>query len=132
MVEDHSSVRTLLRVVLEDAGYRVMEATDGPEALEVAESASPNLILLDLMMPELDGERVIANLRAGGKTAEIPIVVVTAKEEAIGRMKDLLGEANVFGKPFDQEKLLDRISRLIGPGEPAPTSPWKGPTRREI
>lgn len=126
IVEDHTSVRTLLRVMFEAEGYRTIEADDGPAALEAAESVKPDLILLDLMMPELDGERVIARLSENPQLTGIPIIVVTAKQEAVDRMKDWLGDGNVFTKPFDQASLLARVEELIGPGSPLPSSPWKG------
>lgn len=126
VVEDHSSVRTLLRVTLEDEGYRVLEANGGFEAIEAAEEAKPDLIMLDLMMPELDGEKVIHEVRGRSDIAGIPIVVVTAREEGIDRVKDLVGEANVFMKPFEEQVLVGRVRDLIGPGEDKPTSPWKG------
>lgn len=132
LVEDHSSVRALLRVVLEDEGYRIMEADDGPAALEAAESARPDLIVLDLMMPELDGEEVITRLREKPDLAGIPVLVVTAKEEAVGRMMDLLGDRNVFEKPFDQTKVVERVRELAGPARRLPSSPWKGPPERRM
>lgn len=130
VVEDHTSVRTLMRVVLEGEGYRVMEAADGDEAIVAAEEAKPNLIVLDLMMPELDGEHVIERIRQSASISSTPIVVVTAKEEAVGRMKDLLGDENVLVKPFENEALLERVSALAGPGTKPPESPWKEQPRR--
>lgn len=112
--------------MFETEGYRTIEADDGPAALEAAGSVKPDLILLDLMMPELDGERVIARLSEDPQLSGIPIIVVTAKQEAVDRMKDWLGDGNVFTKPFDQANLLARVEELIGPGSPLPSSPWKG------
>jgi DNA-binding response OmpR family regulator len=130
IVEDHSSVRQLLRVVLETEGYRAVEAQDGPSAVETAESVKPDLVILDLMMPGLDGEWVLGQLKSKPEIANTPVVVVTAKAEAVPRMRELLGEGNVFPKPFDQTELLARISELVGPGEARSDSPWKGQTRR--
>lgn len=112
--------------MFEAEGYRTIEADDGPAALEAAESVKPDLILLDLMMPELDGERVIAHLSKDPQLSGIPIIVVTAKLEAVDRIKDWLGDGNVFTKPFDQANLIARVEELIGPGSPLPSSPWKG------
>lgn len=126
VVEDHSSVRTLFRVVLETEGYRVAEAEDGDAALEVAESLLPDLILLDLMMPRMDGERVIEKMYENVNLRSTPVIVVTAKEEAMDRVTEIVGRENVFVKPFDQDQVLERIKELIGPGQKQASSPWKG------
>lgn len=130
IVEDHTSVRTLIRVILETEGYRVVEAGDGREAVESAENLKPELIVLDLMMPGMDGERVIEELREKPETKEIPILVVTAKEEAVGRVGEVLGRENVIQKPFEESQITQRVAEIIGPGQPPSTSPWKGPPRR--
>lgn len=130
VVEDHSSVRTLLRVILEDEGYRVMEAEDGPAAVELAESAKPDLIILDLMMPALDGEHVIEELRERQATRHTPIIVVTAKEEAVERVGVAIGEENVLTKPFEEGQLLNRVGALVGAGKKPPPPTWKGEPRR--
>lgn len=130
VVEDHSSVRALLRVILEGEGYRVVEASDGHEALEVAEARTPDLIMLDLMMPEFDGERVIDELQKKPDLAGIPVVVVTAREEGLDRVREKIGRTNVFMKPFEQQELVDRVKELVGPGMKKSSSPWKRPSRR--
>jgi DNA-binding response OmpR family regulator len=130
VVEDHTSVRTLLRVMLEAEGYRVMEAADGPQALDLASSDDLDLMILDLMMPELDGERVLAQLSSQEETKGLPIIVVSAKEEALDRVKDSIGAENVFAKPFEEQILLARIAELVGPGDISSSSPWKGDPRR--
>ena len=130
VVEDHFSVRTLFRVILESEGYRVSEAEDGDTALEMAESLRPHLILLDLMMPRLDGERVIQELQEKSELRSTPIIVVSAKEEAMDRVTEVIGQENVFGKPFDEEQVVGRVKELIGPGATTSSSPWKGETRR--
>lgn len=129
VVEDHSSVRTLLRVMLETEGYRVMEAPDGPQALDMAGSDDLDLLVLDLMMPEMDGERVLAQLKSSDDTKDLPIIVVSAKEEALDRVRDTLGPDNVFAKPFEEQKLLARIAELVGPGERSSKSPWTADPR---
>lgn len=129
VVEDHSSVRALLRVILEGEGYRVVEAGDGLEALQVAQVRPPDLIMLDLMMPELDGERVVEEMRSKPGLADIPIVVVTAKEEGLDRVRELVGEQNVLMKPFEETELVGRVRDLIGAGARRSASPWKRPPR---
>lgn len=115
VVDDYSNVRTLLRVMLEAEGYKVLEAKDGQEAVALATERRPDLVILDLMMPAKDGELVIGDIRSAlGKGAEMPILVLTAKQDAVERVKDLLGEDRVMTKPFEPSELLARVKELAG------------------
>ena len=114
LVEDDASVRELLKVLLEVEGYEILEAKDGLEGLEKAEALRPDLMILDLMMPEIDGERVLARLRAEPSTRQIPVIVVSGRYEALERCRDAVGAENVFAKPFEPVKLLDRVGDLVG------------------
>ncbi|HEX2258295.1 MAG TPA: response regulator [Actinomycetota bacterium] len=114
LVEDNVSVRELLRVLLETEGYEIVEATDGSDGLAQAEESLPDLMILDLMMPGLDGESVLARLKAHPQLSEVPVLVVSGKYESLGRLRDQLGEENVFPKPFEPSKMMDRIGYLIG------------------
>lgn len=129
IVDDYSSVRTLLRIVLEDAGYRTIEAADGVGAVQAIEEHHPDLVVLDLMMPQVDGESVIRLLRDRSDTESLPIIVLTAKMDGLSPVIDLLGHKNVFGKPFDQDKLLERVGEVLGPGAQISTSAWQGEKR---
>lgn len=114
LVEDNVSVRELLRVLLETEGYEIVEATDGSDGLAQAEQSLPDLMILDLMMPGLDGESVLSRLRSHPQLSEVPVLVVSGKYESLGRLRDQLGEDNVFPKPFEPSKMMDRIGDLIG------------------
>lgn len=114
LVEDDASVRELLKVLLEVEGYDILEAKDGVEGLEKAGSASPDLMILDLMMPEIDGERVLARLRSEPATQRLPVIVLSGRYEALERCRELIGNENVFAKPFEPVKLLDRVGTLVG------------------
>ena len=114
LVEDDSSVRELLKVLLEVEGYDIVEARDGIEGLEKAGSLLPALMVLDLMMPDVDGERVIARLRTDPATRNLPVIVLSGRYEALDRCRDLIGAQNVFAKPFEPVKLLDRVGELVG------------------
>lgn len=114
LVEDNVSVRELLRVLLETEGYEIVEATDGSDGLAQAEQSLPDLMILDLMMPGLDGESVLSRLKSHPQLSKVPVLVVSGKYESLGRLRDQLGEENVFPKPFEPSKMMDRIGDLIG------------------
>ena len=80
LIEDDDTTRGMMRAMLEREGWQVTEAANGREGLERVAESEPNVILLDLMMPEMDGFEFIANLRARPEWSDIPVVVITAKE----------------------------------------------------
>jgi DNA-binding response OmpR family regulator len=95
---------------LEDTGYNVMVATDGQSALEVADYAGPDLILLDVMMPGMDGYETCRRLKAAKKTAETPVIFLTARDETEGIVEGFqVGGVDYVTKPFKKEELLVRI-----------------------
>ncbi len=114
LVEDNSSVRELIHVLLEGEGYQIVEAADGSDGLEKAQNERPDLMILDLMMPDVDGETLLGRLKSDSSLAGIPVLVVSGRYEALDRLKKQVGEANVFPKPFEPTKLMDRIGALIG------------------
>ncbi len=118
VVEDDPSVRGLLQTLLSAEGYEVATASDGLAGLVKATSGHPSLVLLDLMMPDLGGVRVLEEMRDDPELADIPVIVVTGKIDAVPGMRDLLGEDNVFVKPFAVGELLSRVAAVTGgPGE---------------
>ena len=114
LVEDEEAVRELEKFILESEGYDVMEARDGLEGLTKAEFRKPDLILLDLMMPDVSGGRMFDEMREHPSTAGIPIIVVTGKPDAHQIFDDSIGPENVIMKPFESAELLDRIRDHIG------------------
>ncbi len=122
VVEDDPSVRGLLQTLLSAEGYDVVTASDGLAGLIKATAASPALVLLDLMMPDLGGVRVLEEMRGDPELAEIPVIVVTGKIDAVPGMKELLGEQNVFLKPFGVSDLLARVGDVTG-GPPLVSGP---------
>jgi DNA-binding response OmpR family regulator len=112
VVEDDPSVRGLLHTLLTGEGYEVATASDGLAGLVKASSQKPDLMLLDLMMPDLGGIRVLEELREDPTMADIPVIVVTGKLEAVPPLRGLLGEDNVFVKPFGVTELLDRVAAV--------------------
>ncbi len=114
IVEDEEAVRELEKFILEQQGYEVMEARDGLEGLTKAEFKRPDLILLDLMMPDVSGGRMFDEMRRHPATDGIPIVVVTGKPDAHQIFDDQIGPDNVIMKPFEADTLLSRIAAHIG------------------
>ena len=117
IVEDEEAVRELEKFILETQGYEVMEARDGLEGLAKAEFRKPDLILLDLMMPDVSGGRMYDEMMSHPATSGIPIIVVTGKPDAHEIFDDQIGPDNVIMKPFEADTLLGRIRQHIGDPE---------------
>lgn len=126
VVEDDPSVRGLLQTLLAAQGYRVTVADDGLAGLVKASSARPALILLDLMMPDLGGVRVLEELRGDPALSSVPVLVVTGKVDAVPSLQAELGESSVFTKPFAVADLLARVDELTG--GPATGAPEPDPS----
>jgi len=117
VIDDEAPIRLLCRVNLEAEGMTVLEAANGPNGLEQAKSARPDVILLDVMMPGLDGWQVAERLLEHDSTAEIPIVFLTARAEFRDRARGLdIGGIDYVTKPFNPLDLaplvLDLLARL--------------------
>jgi CheY-like chemotaxis protein len=114
VVEDVPLVRAVLAMRLESEGFTVIIARDGVEALDQARNGQPDLVLLDLMLPRLSGERVCQELRGDPRTRTLPIVVLSARAGEAERLRALACGADAFvSKPYDPERLLAEIrSRL--------------------
>jgi DNA-binding response OmpR family regulator len=118
VVEDDPSVRGLLQTLLASEGYEVSTASDGLAGLVEAAAVRPALILLDLVMPDLGGTRVLEQLREDPALAATPVVVVTGQVDAVPDMRALLGEESVFVKPFAVAELLQRVGQITGGTRP--------------
>ncbi len=111
LVDDEPAVTDLLAYNLRKAHYEVMVAGDGVEALRLAKESSPDLILLDLMIPEIDGLDVCRELR---KTSGVPIIMITARGEEVDRVVGLeLGADDYVVKPFSVRELMARIKAVL-------------------
>ena len=119
LVDDERSIRTICRVNLEGDGLAVSEAADGAEALEVVRRARPSVVLLDVMMPGVDGWDVAEQLAADDETREIPVVFLSARAAPEDRLRaQELGAVGYVDKPFDPLELagivrdvLERVAR---------------------
>jgi CheY-like chemotaxis protein len=115
IADDRPTSRELLRTVLERAGYDVIEAEDGEVALEQARSRNPDLILLDMQMPKLDGYGVLTQLRADPRFRELPVLALTASAMMGDREKILAaGFTDYLSKPAGPEKVREMVARLLG------------------
>jgi CheY-like chemotaxis protein len=114
VVEDDPSVRGLLETLLSSEGYRVVTASDGIAGLHEAAACRPAAILLDLVMPDLGGLRVLEEMNNNPVLADVPVLVLTGRLEAIPALEDRLGRDHVFSKPFGVADLLSRIAELTG------------------
>jgi DNA-binding response OmpR family regulator len=114
VVDDDRVIQQLLKVNLELEGYAVEVADDGEEALSRFETFQPDLVLLDIMMPRLDGWEVCRRLKAGVDSSRVPIVLLSARaQEADVQRGTELGVAAYVTKPFDPISLLDLIADII-------------------
>ena len=114
LLEDNDSVRELLKVLLETEGYAIIEASDGQDGLTKAQELKPDLMILDLMMPGVDGESVLKTMRRHSKLSKVPVLVVSGKYESLDSLRAQIGHENIFPKPFEPSRMLDRIGELIG------------------
>jgi DNA-binding response OmpR family regulator len=114
VIDDEAPIRLLCRVNLEAEGMRVTEAPDGPAGLEQARNVQPDVILLDVMMPGLDGWRVAEQLLDDDRTRDIPIVFLTARAEFRDRAKGLdIGGVDYVTKPFNPLELAPLVRDLL-------------------
>ncbi|WP_137788676.1 response regulator transcription factor [Bacillus sp. E(2018)] len=112
VVEDEISISTLLQFNLEQAGFQVVTAMDGKSGLEKAESEEPNLIILDLMLPEMDGIEVCKELRL--RKLNIPILMLTAKDDEFDKVLGLeLGADDYMTKPFSPREVVARVKAIL-------------------
>ncbi|MGZ4031417.1 MAG: response regulator transcription factor [Tumebacillaceae bacterium] len=116
LVEDDESIALLMRLYLEKEGYEVQIATDGEQALELFERLHPNLVVLDLMIPKIDGLAVCREIRSGSNT---PIIMVTAKSQTHDKVLGFeLGADDYLAKPFDPPELIARVKAIMRRSQP--------------
>ena len=114
VVDDDAELVELISFNLKQAGYSIVTAADGVDALKKARSIQPDLIVLDVMMPELDGFAVCEILRRDPATAPIPIMMLTALSSELGRVAGLgSGASDFVTKPFSPRLLVQRIEELL-------------------
>ena len=123
VVDDEKDITELISYNLTRHGYEVLNAFDGVEALEVAQRETPDLVLLDLMLPGLEGTEVARRLKADNRTSGIPIIMLTAKAEETDVVVGLtLGADDYITKPFSPKILLARVNTVLRRNEPPPAA----------
>ncbi|HEX9126394.1 MAG TPA: response regulator [Methylomirabilota bacterium] len=121
IVEDEPDIRELVVHHLKREGYQVSAAASGEEALRQVQTAPPDLVLLDLMMPAMDGLEVCRRLRQDPVTASLPIVMLTAKGDEVDRVLGLeIGADDYVVKPFSPKELLARVRAVLRRSRPGP------------
>jgi len=114
VVDDEEDIRRILKTRLTKEGYEVVEAVDGEQGVQAAYQRRPNLIIMDVMMPELDGVSATKKIKSHLETASIPVVMLTAKTDSASEIEALdAGADDYICKPFDHEKLVARIRMLL-------------------
>jgi len=114
IVEDSPTILAIIKETLEASGYSVITAVDGIEGLGLAQKESPDLVILDLMLPKMDGYKVCALLKKDAKHARIPIIMFTARsQESDKKMGQDLGANAYLTKPFEPELLLSKVKELL-------------------
>ena len=120
-VEDQPNIRRLIAYILTKAGYKVLQAENGRQAVDVLKHAVPNLILLDIRMPRMDGFALLEILRQYESAASIPVVMLTS----LNTPRDLdraleLGVTDYLTKPIEPRALVDKVHDIVGLPTPAP------------
>lgn len=123
IVEDERDNREIMRAVVEDLlGYRALMAADGDEAIRLANEHRPRLILMDLMMPVLDGFEAIRRLKTGDRTASVPVIAITALSRPTDRQRAYGNGADAYlSKPFDLDMLSEMVERYVSEGRAVAT-----------
>jgi DNA-binding response OmpR family regulator len=114
VIDDEEDILDMVKLILEGAGYAVLPMLSGHEALQLIYREKPSLILLDIMMPDLDGLELLKILKIEESTAKIPVVMLTAKVEARDKMAAMRDKAaDYICKPFQPQDLVDRVKAVL-------------------
>lgn len=116
IADDEPGVRRLVRMTLESESYEILEASDGAEALALVREHKPALVFLDVMMPEMSGVEVCAQLKSDPETSQITIIMLTAKAQEADREAGTgAGADDYFTKPFSPLALLTKVDEVLNP-----------------
>ena len=114
VVEDSSTIRKVISITLSQKGYEIIEAGDGLEALSRLNESKPDLILLDIILPKMDGYQILSIIRENPEFKYIPVIMLTSKDGIINKVKGkVAGSSAYLTKPFDPAQLVETIERYI-------------------
>ena len=114
VVEDEPNIIKLISFILKSSGYEVVEAEIGAEGIKKAKSEKPDMIILDVMMPKMDGFEVAKKLKADSATRNIPILMLSSKAQFEDKMKGIdSGDTDYITKPFDKEDLVQKVKECL-------------------
>lgn len=114
VVDDESQIVNIIQFTLEHNGFEVLVALDGQEGLQMAREENPDLIVLDLMLPKIDGYKVCRLLKFDKKFRHIPIILLSARSESEDRALGLqVGADDFLGKPFEGDELVAKVNQLL-------------------
>jgi CheY-like chemotaxis protein len=123
IADDEIYMLRLLEMTLKKGGYTVVSCRDGREALAQAATELPRLIVLDIMMPGLDGLGALRQLKENPATRDVPVVVLSAKGHSLTRVEaELAGAVLFLAKPFSPNQLLSEVRKILAPGETPATA----------
>ncbi|MBI5238040.1 MAG: response regulator [Deltaproteobacteria bacterium] len=127
VVDDEPDILNLLDYNLKKAGFKVLQAKDGPEAIELAVKKKPSLVLLDIMLPDMDGTEVLKRLKSDPLAKHIPVIMLTAKGEEVDRVVGFeLGAEDYITKPFSPRELVLRVKAMLKRSNERPSAPTDG------
>jgi len=134
IVDDENDILTLLEYNLQKAGFHVISAQDGPEAVNAAKKERPDLIILDIMLPSMEGTEVCKILKGNETTRHIPVIMLTAKGEEVDRIVGFeLGADDYIIKPFSPREMVLRVKAVLKRGHEDDTKSIKaGPVTIDI
>ena len=115
VVEDEQALRHVIQLILSLDGYEMLTARGGAEGLQILAQQPVDLLLLDLMMPEVDGWEVLRQLKSQGRANAIPVILLTAKDQPIDKMLGfkVFGVKDYVTKPFEKSDLLERVAKAL-------------------
>ena len=115
VVDDEPDLLEVVKLILESDGYQVVTAGSGQEALNKIEKETPDLVLLDIIMPKMDGWEVFSRIKSNPRTHDVPVIMLTAKDQRIDKLIGLhvVRVDDYITKPFGRAELLERIKRVL-------------------
>ncbi|HEX2949709.1 MAG TPA: response regulator [Armatimonadota bacterium] len=115
VVDDEQDIRQLVALIMEAAGYEVVQAANGMEGLRALEEKTYDLVILDIMMPEMDGWEVCRHIKNQSQTKDIPVLILTVRSQPLDKVigMEVVHANDYLTKPFERRELLDAVERLI-------------------